>query len=128
TVLAVAFVAWERRARAPMMPLRFFGARAFAAGSAAGFLFHAALYGMVFFMAQYLQVAGGYGPLGAGLRLLPWTATLFLVAPAAGGLVERVGERALVSAGLALQALGMAWLAVLAALGLPYGAAVPALV
>ncbi len=47
----------------------------------------------VFFMSQFLQVGLGYGPLGAGLRLLPWTATLFFVAPVAGKLVDRFGER-----------------------------------
>jgi EmrB/QacA subfamily drug resistance transporter len=119
-VLAVAFVVWERRAASPMVPMHFFGARAFAAGNAAAFFFTAALYGTLFFMAQFLQTVMGYGPLGAGLRLLPWTATLFVVAPLAGALVNRVGERALVVAGLVCQALGMAWLAALAAPGLPY--------
>src|SRR5713226_3976903 len=93
--LAVAFVAWERRARVPMLPLRFFRSRAFSAGNAAGFLFFASLYGYAFFLAQFLQTALGYGPLGAGLRLLPWTAMLFVSAPLAGVLVNRVGERTL---------------------------------
>lgn len=65
--LAVAFVAWERRARVPMLPLRFFRSRAFSAGNAAGFLFFASLYGSAFFLAQFLQTVLGYGPLGAGL-------------------------------------------------------------
>jgi MFS family permease len=55
-------------------------------------------------------VAFGSGPLLAGLRLLPWTATLFLVAPIAGRLVDRIGERPLVVTGLALQAAGMFWI------------------
>ena len=93
--LAVAFVAWERRARVPMLPLRFFRSRAFSAGNAAGFLFFASLYGSAFFLAQFLQTALGYGPLGAGLRLLPWTAMLFVSTPLAGVLVNRVGERTL---------------------------------
>jgi MFS family permease len=56
----------------------------------------------------------------AGLRLLPWTATLFVVAPVAGGVVNRLGERPLVVAGLLLQAAGMAWIALIAAPELPY--------
>jgi len=95
-LLAVAFVAWEWRARVPMLPLRFFLSRAFSAGNAAGFLFFASLYGSTFFLAQFLQTALGYGPLGAGLRLLPWTAMLFVSAPLAGALVNRFGERTLV--------------------------------
>ena len=57
-------------------------------------------------MSQFLQAGLGYGPLDAGLRLLPWTATLFFVAPVAGELVDRFGERP--SAGPLLQAVGMA--------------------
>ena len=110
-MLAVAFVAWELRARAPMVPMRLFRSRAFASGIAASFLFYAALYGALFFLPQFLQAAQGYGPLDAGLRLLPWTATLFVVAPVAGALVNRIGERPLVVGGLLLQAAGMAWIA-----------------
>ena len=85
--------------------------RAFAAGNAAGFLMIAALFSAVFFFAQFLQTVLGHGPLGAGLRLLPWTATLFFVAPVAGALVDRHGERPFMVAGLALQAAGFAWIA-----------------
>ena len=94
-LLAVAFVVWELRAGTPMLPMRLFRSRAFSSGNAANFLYSASLYGTVFFMAQFLQTAQGHGPLGAGLRLLPWTATLFVVAPVAGALVNRIGERSL---------------------------------
>jgi EmrB/QacA subfamily drug resistance transporter len=119
-LLALAFVGWERRARAPMLPLRFFHSRAFSAGNAAGFLFFASLYGSAFFLAQFLQTALGYGPLGAGLRLLPWTATLFVSAPLAGVLVNRFGERTLLVGGLLLQAVAMAWIGLIARPGLAY--------
>jgi MFS family permease len=62
----------------------------------------------------------GYGPLGAGLRLLPWTAMFMTVAPIAGTLADRYGERPFMVAGLALQAVGMTWLALIAAPGLAY--------
>jgi EmrB/QacA subfamily drug resistance transporter len=119
-LLALAFVAWERRARAPMLPLRFFRSRAFSAANGAGFLLYATLYGAVFLVTQYLQIGLGYAPLEAGLAQLPWTATLFVVAPLSGRLVDRVGERALVVGGLLLQAAGMAWFAVLAEPGAAY--------
>jgi MFS family permease len=119
-LLAVAFVAWERRARVPMLPLRFFRSRAFSAGNAAGFLFFASLYGSAFFLARFLQTALGYGPLGAGLRLLPWTAMLFVSAPLAGVLVNRVGERTLIVGGLLLQAGAFAWIGLIARPGLTY--------
>jgi EmrB/QacA subfamily drug resistance transporter len=119
-ILAAAFVAWERRTGAPMLPLRLFGVRAFTAGNAAGFLFFASLYGSTFFLAQFLQIVLGYGPLGAGLRLLPWTAMLFVSAPLAGVLVNRFGERAILVGGLLLQALAMAWIGLIARPGMAY--------
>jgi hypothetical protein len=70
-ILAIAFVAWELRARAPIVPMRFFRSCAFASGIAASFLFYAALYAALFFLPQFLQAALGYGPFDAGLRLLP---------------------------------------------------------
>jgi EmrB/QacA subfamily drug resistance transporter len=119
-LLIAAFVGWERRAREPMLPMRFFSSRAFSAGNAAIFFTFAALFGAVFFYAQLLQAGLGYGPLDAGLRLLPWTATFITVAPIAGALADRIGERPLMVGGLFLQAAGMAWLAVIAEPGIAY--------
>ena len=99
-LLAAAFVAWEARARAPMLPLSLFRSRGFSAGNAAIFFTFAALFSSVFFYAQLLQVGLGYGPLDAGLRLIPWTATFITVAPLAGALADRIGERPLMVAGL----------------------------
>jgi MFS family permease len=53
----------------------------------------------------------GQGPLSAGLRLLPWGIAPFLIAPRAGALADKIGERALVVTGAALEAGGMAWIA-----------------
>jgi EmrB/QacA subfamily drug resistance transporter len=119
-VLVAAFVAWELRARHPMLPMGFFRSRAFSAGNAAIFFTFASLFGAVFFFAQFLQTVLGYGPLGAGLRLLPWTATFMTVAPLAGAFADRIGERPLMVGGLSLQAIGMAWLALIAEPGLAY--------
>ena len=110
-ILLIVFVAHERRTRTPMLPPALFKKRAFAAGNAASFLMVAALFSAVFFFAQFLQTELGHDPLGAGLRLLPWTATLFFVAPVAGALVDRYGERPFLTTGLALQAAGFAYIA-----------------
>jgi EmrB/QacA subfamily drug resistance transporter len=118
--LTIAFVAWERRAREPMLPLELFRSRAFSAGNAAIFLTFASLFSAVFFYAQLLQTGLGYGPLETGLRLLPWTATFVTIAPLAGALADRIGERPLMVGGLSLQALGMAWLALIADTGMSY--------
>jgi EmrB/QacA subfamily drug resistance transporter len=119
-LLMAAFVAWELRAREPMLPMRLFRSRAFSAGNTAIFLTFASLFGAVFFYAQLLQTGLGYGPLDAGLRLMPWTATFMTVAPIAGALADRIGERPLMVGGLSLQALGMAWLALIVEPGMAY--------
>jgi len=127
-VLAAGFVAWELRAREPMLPMGFFRSRAFSAGNASVFFLLASLFGAAFFLAQFLQTSLGDGPLDTGLRLMPWTATLFIVAPIAGSLVNRVGERPLIVGGLLLQAIGMASIALMASPAMAYADMVPALV
>ena len=112
--LGIAFVVWELRAREPMLPMRLFASRPFSFGNAAIFFLMAALSGAVFFMAQFLQTAQHNGPFDAGLRLLPWTAMLFVVAPITGARIGRVGERPFAVIGLLLQALGMGWIALIA--------------
>jgi EmrB/QacA subfamily drug resistance transporter len=119
-LLTVAFVAWELRTGHPMVPIRLFSERSFAAGNAAAFSVFAMLLALVFFMAQYLQNALGYSPLGAGLRLLPGWATLTLISPFAGVLIARVGERLLIAGGLAVAASGLTWIALIARPDLPY--------
>ena len=127
-LLVVAFVAWEVRARAPMLPMRLFHSSAFSAGNAAIFFLNASLTGAVFFMAQFQQTTLGQGPLDAGLRLLPWGITPFLIAPRAGALADRLGERPLIVGGLLLQTAGMAWIAVIARPGLAYPAMIAPMV
>ncbi|HWD81815.1 MAG TPA: DHA2 family efflux MFS transporter permease subunit [Kribbella sp.] len=108
-VMLVAFGLWERRTDHAMVPLTFFRNRTFTAANAAGFLLTSALFSAVFFLSQYMQAELGSAPFKAGLQLLPWTATLFVVGPIAGRLVDRVGERPLVVIGMALQGAGMLW-------------------
>jgi EmrB/QacA subfamily drug resistance transporter len=127
-VVGTAFVLYELRAREPMLPMRLFRSRQFAAGNALNLLLFAGLFSAVFFMAQFQQIALGQSPLDAGLRLLPWTATLFLVAPVAGAAVDRIGERPLIVTGLLMQAAGFAWIALIARSGLAYPHLVPPLV
>jgi EmrB/QacA subfamily drug resistance transporter len=109
--LLVAFVLWELRAREPMLPLRFFRNRAFAAANGASLLMYFGMFGSIFLLTQFFQTAQGYSPLESGLRVLPWTAMPMVVAPLAGALSDRIGGRPLMAGGLALQALGLAWIA-----------------
>ncbi|MGW6276864.1 DHA2 family efflux MFS transporter permease subunit [Kribbella sp. NPDC055071] len=109
-VLLAAFAAWEGRTPDPMVPLAFYRNRTFTAANLSGFFLSAALFSAVFFLSQYMQAGLGSGPFMAGLQLLPWTATLFVIGPVAGGLVDRFGERPLVVIGLGLQTIGMVWI------------------
>jgi EmrB/QacA subfamily drug resistance transporter len=108
-----------------LLPPRLLRSRTVAAGNAASFLMIAGLFSTVFFFAQFQQVALGQDPLGAGLRLLPWTATLFFVAPVAGKLVDRYGAKPFLVGGLAAQAAGLAWVALIADPSMAYISMVP---
>jgi EmrB/QacA subfamily drug resistance transporter len=119
--LIAAFGAWERRAPEPMLPPRLFRNRTFVAANGTAFLMIAALYGAVFLVSQYFQFVLGNSPLGTGLRVLPWTATPILVAPAAGMLSDRIGARPVMLTGMLLQGLGLGWFAVTATTGTAFG-------
>jgi EmrB/QacA subfamily drug resistance transporter len=123
-----AFVAWETRTRAPMLPMRFFRNRTFAATNVASLFMFFGMFGSIFLLAQFLQTVQGYSPLSAGLRTLPWTAMPIFVAPIAGALSDRIGGRPLMAVGLAMQAIGLAWLATISSPTVPYGDLVPAFV
>jgi EmrB/QacA subfamily drug resistance transporter len=119
-ILTAAFVAWELRARAPMLPMRFFRDRAFAAANGASLFMYFGMFGSIFLLTQFLQTVQGHSPLGAGLRVLPWTAMPMIVAPIAGALSDRIGGRPLMATGLGLQAIGLAWLAAVSTPTVPY--------
>jgi EmrB/QacA subfamily drug resistance transporter len=123
-VLIAAFVIWERRAVAPMLPLELFRVRAFTAANVTGFLMFGSIFSAAFLMSQYFQSALGYSPLETGLRLLPWTATPIVIAPLAGALSDRIGRRPLMAGGLFLQAGALAWVAAHATTSVDYGALV----
>ncbi len=119
-----AFAAWEQRAEAPMLPLRFFRSRAFSATNAVSMAMYFGMFGSVFLLAQFFQTAQHFSPLQSGLRTLPWTGMPMLVAPLAGILSDRLGTRPLMVAGLALQAVALGWFAVVLDATMPYTAVI----
>jgi EmrB/QacA subfamily drug resistance transporter len=114
-VLIAAFLAWERRTAAPMIPLGLFRSASFSAAVATQFLLAGAIYSAAFLTSQYFQFALGDSPLGTGLRFLPWTATPMVIAPIAGAVSDKIGARPLIVPGLLMQGAGFAWIVYLAA-------------
>jgi len=124
TLLAL-FVLREMRAPAPMLPMRFFRSRVFAAGALACVGMYAALFGALFLITQLLQVGLGATPLQAGLRTLPMAVMPFLLAPAGGYLTDRIGFRPLMIGGLAMMSVALGWLAAVVTPDVSYGLLVP---
>ncbi|GAY78728.1 hypothetical protein NBRC111894_4282 [Sporolactobacillus inulinus] len=119
-VLGVVFVLRQRYEKRPMIPLSFFKSWTFSGGVISTFLLYASMYGVVFFLPQYLQVADKSNALIAGLQLLPWTGTLVIIAPIAGKAVDKFGERLVAITGLLLQGIGYLWIVLSSVPGNPY--------
>jgi EmrB/QacA subfamily drug resistance transporter len=123
-----AFVAWELRAPAPMVPMRCFRAPGFAGAIAVSLLGYFGLFGALFLIGQLLQTGIGASPLHAGLGLLPMTGAMAATAPGAGALCDRIGPRPLLAGALALMTCALAWIAVVAAPGVTFPLLAPGLV
>ncbi len=122
------FVIWEARAAEPMLPLHLFRNRTFAAANAATFLMYLGFFGAVFLLTQYWQFAHGYSPLGAGLRILPWTVMPMLIGPVAGLLATKYGERPLLVIGIGMIAVAVGWIGYIATPDTAYMTILPALI
>jgi EmrB/QacA subfamily drug resistance transporter len=119
-MLVAAFVAWELRAPAPMLPMRFFRNPTFALANVASLFMFFGMFGAIFLLAQFFQLVQGYSPFSAGLRVLPWTAMPMIVAPIAGALSDKIPGPRIIAVGLALQAAGLGWLAAASTPTVPY--------
>ena len=126
--LLAAFVAWERRAEDPMVPMQLFRNRTFSITNGVSFFMYFGTFGSIFLLTQVLQNIMGYSPFQAGLRMLFWTGASMIVAPIAGILSERYGARNFMAAGLALQASALAWFAATASTTMTFGQVLPAFV
>jgi EmrB/QacA subfamily drug resistance transporter len=119
-----AFLVWERRAPAPMLPTRFFASRAFSFANLSAMLMSFGMFGAIFLLAQFLQFVRFYSPLEAGAAILPWTLAPMFVAPIAGALSDRIGGGLIMGVGLSLQAIGLAWLGLVSSTTVEYAALV----
>ena len=125
-LLLGAFLWRERTARTPMVELGMFTSRAVSAANTVGFLMSFGMFGSIFLITLFVQEVQGYSPLQAGLRTMPWTGTIMLVAPLAGIVAGRVGSRPVVVAGMAAQALALALIGLRATPAAPYTDLLPA--
>jgi EmrB/QacA subfamily drug resistance transporter len=109
-LLLTAFVAVERRAAQPVTPLRLFASRERSGAYAARMLVVSGMFGMFFFVTQFLQGVLHFSPLRAGLAFLPTTLVLFATTQLMPRIASRVGDLRLVAGGVALALGGMLWL------------------
>ena len=105
--LLVAFGAWERHTREPMLPLHLFTVRNFAVGNLTTLCVWGGLNVATFFIVVFVQQVGGYTPIAAGLSLLPITLLMFTLSRRFGALADRRGPRAFMSGGPILAGVGL---------------------
>jgi EmrB/QacA subfamily drug resistance transporter len=94
------FIAWELHTDDPMLDMHFFENPRFSAANGAITLTFFAMFGSMFLMTQYWQLVHGYDALGAGVRLVPYAMTMMIVAPLSARVVERLGSKRVITAGL----------------------------
>ncbi|MGN6425963.1 MAG: DHA2 family efflux MFS transporter permease subunit [Leifsonia sp.] len=124
-LLLVAFVLWESRTSAPLLPLRLFRDRSFTVANLVGVTFSFGIFGAIFILIQFLQVVQGHTPLEAGVMTMPWTLAPMVVAPLTGLFASRTGTRLPIVAGLVLLAAAMGWIALTLSATLAYSAMWP---
>src|SRR5262249_60879768 len=108
--LLALFVAVELRAQQPITPLRMFTSRERSSSYVARLLLVGGMFGMFFFMTQFLQGVRNYSPLKAGFAFLPMTVALFAMVRVVPRVVSRIGAKRLLVVGEGLALVSMAWL------------------
>jgi EmrB/QacA subfamily drug resistance transporter len=103
----VAFALLEPRVREPMVEFEFFRSKTFLGSNVVAFIVTFSMLATFFFIALYMQNMLGYSAVEAGVRFLPATLMIVLIAPLAGRLTDKVGPRPLMVAGLSLATLSL---------------------
>jgi EmrB/QacA subfamily drug resistance transporter len=106
-----AFIAWERRAREPMLDISLFRNPRFTAASGSVTVAFFSLFGFIFLMTQYFQFFKNYGPLSAGVHLLPVASSVGVASVLGTKLAVRYGTKLIVAAGLLFVACFYGWVA-----------------
>ncbi|MGW7224728.1 DHA2 family efflux MFS transporter permease subunit [Streptomyces cyaneofuscatus] len=107
-VLLIAFVAVERRAAEPVLPLKLFRIRTFSLVAVISFVIGFAMFGAMTYLPTFLQVVHGITPTMSGVHMLPMVLGLLLTSTASGQIVSRTGRwKVFPLAGTALTAAGL---------------------
>jgi EmrB/QacA subfamily drug resistance transporter len=125
-VLLAAFFFNERRAAQPITPMRLFASRERVGAYVARVLFVGGMFGVFFFLSQYLQSVLGFSPVEAGVAFLPLTLMIFATTHFVPDLVGRFGNTRVLMGGILVALVGMVWLSRIGA-DTPYvtGVAIP---
>jgi EmrB/QacA subfamily drug resistance transporter len=105
--LLLVFVAWERRAPQPMLPLALFSRRNFSFANVETVTVYAGLSTLTFFLVLFVQQLDGYSALQSGMALLPITLVMFVLSPRVGRLSMRHGPRLFMGLGPLVAAAGL---------------------
>jgi predicted MFS family arabinose efflux permease len=116
-ILLIAFVAIERRSKAPLVPFSIFRLRTITGANVVGILVGASLFSMFYFISLYMQQVLGYSAIKAGLSYLPLAVSIILSAGIASSLVTKVGFKPILAAGMVLIAAGLLWFSQISADG-----------
>lgn len=101
------FAWWEKRSRAPMLPLGYFRNMSFSGSSLAMLLTVFALLGSLFFLSQYLQTVQGYSPVASAIRMLPLAGTAFVATLMSAKIAEALGNKLSVALGIIIAGSGL---------------------
>jgi EmrB/QacA subfamily drug resistance transporter len=123
-LLVALFVAVERRAAHPMLDVSLFADRRFSAASGAVTITFFALSGFIFLITQYFQLVRGYEPLSTGARIVPVAVSIAIASVAGGLLAPRLGTKLVVTTGLTMFAVAMAWIGLTAQVDTSYAAVI----
>ena len=113
-ILLVVFIVLEWRSKHALMPLRIFENRNRAGAYAVMLIIGAAMFGMFFYLTQFVQNVLGYSPIKAGFAFVPVSVCIIISAGAASQLITRWGAKPIALMGTALASIGMIWLAQIA--------------
>jgi EmrB/QacA subfamily drug resistance transporter len=105
--LMAVFIGWESRHHDPMIPLGFFRRTAFTSSCIVVGLVGVGLFGVIYYITLYFQNVQGFSPQQAGIRSLPLTMMILIVAPIGGRLNQRVGARVLMTFGMIIASIGL---------------------